>query len=303
MHTAIRAALVALLLAMPALAQTRPITVVYIAASDILPVFVAQDSGIFARNGLDVTLSRTAVTPNVIPVLLSGNAQIGVSTPPHLLQGSENGLDLVIASGGSRIVATNPTISLVARPDIAIKSAADLEGKRVGVPGIMGMVDLVLRTWLARNNVPPDSVKLVEASIPQMTDLLNGRSVDAVTAIEPIRSRAVKSGAGYIAAEFFSDVNPDAPGIFWIATREWARNNPDSVRKFRASLDQAIVAIGQDPAAARATEAKYLGLNAPRLPEYRTEVTVQDLAFFANLLKQFGLIQKVPDLPSLLPPG
>jgi NitT/TauT family transport system substrate-binding protein len=281
-------------------AESQKLAVVYTAASDVLPVLVAKDEGIFEKNQLDVTLTRAQVTPNIIPVLVSGSAQIGMSTPPHLLQGAENGLELLVVSGGSRVSADNPTISLVVRSDLRVAKPGDLKGMRIGVPGLMGMVDMVLRRWLQQNEIPLDSVKLVEVSIPQMNDLLAGHQVDALTAIEPMRTRAVQSGAGYIAAEFYSDVNPDTIGVFWLAMRKWAEENPDAVHRFRASLDEAIAAIAKDPPMARAVEMKYLSLNAPKLPEYRTTVTVEDLAFFAKLLTDFGLLQTPPDLGHML---
>src|SRR5262245_49371924 len=70
-------------------AEATTLRVIYTAASDVLPLFVAKEEGLFEKEGLDVTLTRTTVTPHIVPVLISGEAEIGTSTVPHLLQGSE----------------------------------------------------------------------------------------------------------------------------------------------------------------------------------------------------------------------
>ena len=284
-------------IAKPADATT--VRVVYTAASDVLPLLVAKEEGLFEKEGLNVTLTRTTVTPHIVPVLISGEAEIGMSTVPHLLQGAESGLDLVIVSGGSRIVATNPSVSLLARKDADIAKPEDLRGKRIGVPGIMGVVDIVLREWLSRNNVPVQAVKIVEVPIPLMGDVLKAGNIDAVTAVEPVRTRILDSGIGYIAAEFYSEVNPDTLGTFWVATRQWAAKNGDTVTRFRSALDQAILFIRHNPQRARAIELQYLKFNVPKFPAYRTEISIGDLAFFDKLLREAGLLKKNLELQNL----
>ena len=280
--------------------EAAKLRVVYTAASDVLPLFVAKEEGLFEKEGLDVTLTRTTLTPHIVPTLISGEAEIGTSTAPHLLQGSESGLDLTVVSGGSRIVASNPSVSLLARRDAGIAKPKDLRGKRIGVPGIMGVVDIILREWLSRNNVPVQAVKMVEVSIPLMSDTLKAGTVDALTAVEPVRTRILDGGIGYIAAEFYSDVNPDTLGLFWVATRKWAADNQDGVKRFRAALDQAIVFIRDNPERARAIELQYLKLNVPKFPAYRTEVSIDDLEFFDKLLRASGLLNKDLNLRDLI---
>ena len=281
-------------------AEPTALRVVYTAASDVLPLFVAMEEGLFEKEGLTVTITRTTITPNIVPVLISGEAEIGMSTIPHLLQGAESGLGLTIVSGGSRMVASNPSVSLLARKDTGITKPSDLSGKQIGVPGIMGVVDIVLRTWLSRNSIPVQSVKMVEVPIPLMSDVLKAGTVDAVTAIEPIRTRILETGVGYIAAEFYSDVNPDTIGTFWVSTGQWAANHEDAVSRFRSALDRAIVFIRDNPERASAIEFHYLKLNVPKFPVYSTAVSVDDLQFFEQLLRRSGLLKKDLNLRELI---
>lgn len=293
--------ILSLLTILPNLAAAQQkIEVVYTGVADCLPVFYAKDKGIFERNGLDATITRTSFTPQIIPVLYSGTAQIGMTTAPHLLQAVEKGLDLVVVSGGTRISSKHPTISLVVKKGISFSSANDARGLKIGVPGILGMVDVVFRDWLVKKGVNPKDVTIVEVSVPKMADLLAAGTVDAVTAIEPIRSRIITRDVGSIGAEFFSEINADSVGVIWIATRQWASTNKEITAKFKAALAEANEMIAKNPEDAKAIELSYLKINSPHLPTTRTEVSIDDLKFFADLLARYGQLSDKVDVPSIL---
>ena len=283
-----------------ALAQNAKINVLYAAASDFLPAFVAKDKGFFDRHKLDVALTRVQLAPTVPAVLMSGSAQIGMSTAPNLLQAKDGGIDLVIVAGSTRVTKANQTISLVARTGVSIPSPADLKGKKVGVPGFNSLIDVVLRKWLLNHQVPVQSVNLIEAPIPQMNDMLKAGVLDAVAVIEPMRSRITAASNGVIAADFYSEVNPDTVGAFWVATADWATANPETVAGFRAALAEGVRFIATDQDAAREIETKYLGIVAPKLPTFGAQITPADLDFFAAIGKEIGLLRRPIDTAKLI---
>ena len=283
-----------------AAAQTIRIDVLYAVASDFLPAFVAKDKGFFGRHKLDVTLTRVLSASTVPAVLVSGSAQIGMSTAPNLLQAKDGGIDLVIVAGSTRVTKANQTVSLVARTGVSVFSAADLKGKKVGVPGFNSLIDVVLRKWLLNHQVPAQSVNLIEAPIPQMNDMLKAGVLDAVAVIEPMRSRITAAGNGVIAADFYSEVNPDTVGAFWVATADWAGRNAETIAGFRAALAEGVRFIDADQGAAREIEAKYLGIVAPKLPTYQAVVTPADLDFFATVGKEIGQLRRPIDSATLI---
>ena len=96
----------ALLLSPPALAQTK-IAVGYGFASDFLPALVAQDEGIYAKHGLDVTLSVVQSSSMAPAILNSGSLQIAINTPPNLILAVAGGLDQVAIAGAARLTKEN----------------------------------------------------------------------------------------------------------------------------------------------------------------------------------------------------
>jgi NitT/TauT family transport system substrate-binding protein len=283
-------------------AQTK-INIGYATATDFLPAMIAKDEGCFDKNKIDATLTRMPIVGNIPAALMAGSLQIGMSTPTVLLQAKEGGLDLVAVAGATRMLKDKTNISLVARKEVSIKTAADVKGKKVGVPGINSVADVMFRKWLKNNGVKLEDVTFIEMPFPQMPDLLKSGTVDAVVAVEPIRSRIVSAGIGYrIPEEYYTAVHPDTVLAFWIATADWAKANPEALKNFRACLREGLAFIGSNPDKAKEIEKKYLGFNTPVMPTLTVDMKAEDFTFFVTLGKEMGLVRKDIDVKTLVAP-
>jgi NitT/TauT family transport system substrate-binding protein len=290
--------------ALPAAAQApKKVAIGYASASDFLPAFIGKEKGCFEKRGLDVTLTRIPIVSNIPPALVAGSLQIGMSTATVLLQAVYGGIDLNVVAGATRMLKDNPTISLVARKEAQIKSAADVKGKKIGVPGVNSVADVMFRKWLKNNGVNLNDVTFIETPFPQMNDLLRAGTVDGVLAAEPIRSRIVGSETGYrIPEEYYVAVSPDSILAFWIATAAWAKANPDVIAKFRDCLTEGLAFIKSSPEEAKAIEKQYLGFNTPIYPTMTTAAKPEDFQFFVALAREFGLVRKDVDVKTLVAP-
>ena len=202
MSRMLRRAAVALLLvvaAMPAMAATR-MTLLYTAGANNLGAYVGKDQGFFERHGLDVDVKATPNGSLVSAALVADAAQVGTLTPSILLEADEQGLDLVAIAGISTY-PTNSPAAIMARTSSGIRAAQDLIGKKVGVPGLGGALDVLGRNWVKTQGVDYHRVGWVEVQFPQMADALKTGLVDAVAAAEPFNTRITAIGAGYKIAE------------------------------------------------------------------------------------------------------
>jgi NitT/TauT family transport system substrate-binding protein len=281
-------------------AQNAPLHLGYSAASEFLPAFVAKDEGIFAAHGLDVTLTNIPLSSTIPAALISGNLDIGITSPTAILIADEGGLDLVGICASNRLVPTNPRIDLVTGPNFHMASPADLKGRRIGIPGLYSSIEVMFRKWAVDRGVPQDQMTLVEVALPQMADVLRGGGVDAVTAIEPVVSRILHNVPGTVATDYVKDLSPDTLGALWMTTRGWAGAHRDSVGRFVAAYQDAIAAVGRDPDAARKIEAKYVGYVGASFPSFSTKLTVADLAFYQDMMLQLHLLQKRIDPATLI---
>ena len=115
-------------------AQPRPkIVIGYASMSSVAStLWVTQEKGFFAKNGLDVQSIFIPGSPTLIATLNTGDVQLGYTGGTATLGAAVGGLDLKIVASFGNFVQTD----LVVRPDI--KTAADLKGKRIGVTSIGG---------------------------------------------------------------------------------------------------------------------------------------------------------------------
>lgn len=288
------------MVATAASAQVTKINVGYVPAGDWLPALVAKDKGFFEKRNLDVNLTKVAIISNIPSAILSGSLQVGVSTPTVLIDAAEGGLPLVGIAGGTRFVKNPSIFSVVVRQGVTATSAKDLEGKRVGVPGLRSIADVLFRKWLLDKGVNPARVTIVEAPFPQMKDLLKGGTIDAVAVLEPFRSRIVSDNTGFRLADYVAEVNPDVLGGVWIAQREWASANPRALTAFRESLAEAIEFIKNQNEEARAIESKYLGFSTPVLLPYSLPVSNADLETYVRYAREVGYLKKPVDVGQML---
>ncbi|MDF2115583.1 ABC transporter substrate-binding protein [Roseiarcaceae bacterium H3SJ34-1] len=278
--------------ALPGIAKAQQqdkVSIGHVMASDFVPLFVGKEKGIFAKHNLDVTNVRVPIIVNIPPAILSGSLQMGAATMPLLLQAVDGGLDLVLIAGASRHLRSQSKIGLMVRSDLKIEKPEDLKGKKIGVAGFNSTMDIFARKWLMTKGINPRDVSFVEAQFPSMPDLLRSGTVDAVTITDPFRTLAVNSKAGYVFAEYFADVVPDALMIGYIATRDWATKNPNVIREFREGLAEANKWTLDNFADAQEIEQKVLNNKSPAPPTLSLAATPQDLQVYIDVGKELGL--------------
>ena len=283
-------------------AEPQKISVGYVPVADFAPLFIAKDKGFFDKHGIDVTLTKIMLASNVPGALVSGSLDIGMGTPPMLLVTNESGLDFQAIAAVSRLEKDNPFISIIARPQANIKDAADFKGKKVGVPGFNSSMDITFRKWLMDRNVQPSQVNLVEAVFPQMHDELAGGQLDAALVIEPFRTLILKDGTGLDVRDYMSDLSPDMVAAIWMAKADWIAAHRDIVTGFRAALAEGIADLHANPPEFQAIQLKYLGFASPAKPDWSLKISKEDLAFFAAVSKQVGLIHQPPQIDKLIAP-
>ena len=294
----------AVCLAGPAAAQTK-INLGYTQANAFMAAFVAKDQGFFAKRGLDVTLQIVPQGSTIASVMAGGTLQAGTLTPPAFLLAVEGGIDAQVVAAATFQTKANPTIGVMAREGSNIKTAADIRGKRVGVPGLNGGNHIVMMKWLKNNGVDPKDVTVVETNFPQMSDLLKGGQVDVVVPVEPFISRIQQNQVGYLVA--VPTIVDSFLESFYIMNREFIQKNPKAAQDFRESIREAVAWIRQNEAEARKTQVTYLKLpeaaaQTIKLPTFAVDVKPQDMQFWIDLLKDFGVTKGTATTQQVLVP-
>jgi NitT/TauT family transport system substrate-binding protein len=285
-------------------AQTK-IQAGYTASGESGTAYVAVDEGFLAKRGLDVTLALIGVNSTIPQAMYANSLQTGILTPSVFLQAVDGGLDLVVIAGSSM---TTPeamkNFGVVARTGAGIQAPRDFVGKKVGVPGFGAFLHVLFRQWLMENNVDTKAVTYVEVGFPNMNDVLKGGTVDAVVSAEPIMARIIGAGNGYLVPY---TIPANQLVSVWTATREWATKNPAAVKAFREGLAEAIAFTKKDAAKTHEYIAKYTKLPADvvktmALPGYNSDVTPQQLAWWADVMNKQAMLKTKIDMSKLIHP-
>jgi NitT/TauT family transport system substrate-binding protein len=299
---------IALANAVPADADPFKLKIACTATSDCASAMVARDEGIFAKHGLDVDMTLIGINTNIPPAIVSNSIQVGGPTETVFLQAVDGGLDLVAIDGATVMdPVANGLIAAVARNGVTIKDAKDFVGKKVGAPGIGAFLHVLFRKWLIENGVDPKSVNFVEVTFPTMSDALKSGAVDAVLTAEPFIARMQAAGTGTVAARYASELGRTEPIISYVTTRSFADANPDVVKAFRASIEEAAAIVNSDREKASVAIAKFthlpleiVRLNRPGLSEPKLKAS--DFAWWIDVMKQQDMLQTQIDASKLIYP-
>ncbi len=294
-------------LAFPALAQSGKIVFGYTAVTDFASVFVAAEQGYFTKRKLDVELKFIPLNSTIPAAIQSDSLQMGGPTPSVFLQSVEGGLDHVVVAGGGITSKTITGFGLVAKAGSGIRSAQDVVGKKVGVPGLGAFLHVTFRAWLKQSGVDYKKVNFVEASFPQHGDLLRGGSIDAVVTADPFMSRIVDSGVGYVASYYSTFLEAGNHTILYAAKRDWATKNAAQVRLFREAVQEAATFIGQpkNDGAVRDAIAKYTKLPPAVVAKVQISppgpsVSEKQMSYWVGLMKDQGMLQTDPKVANLI---
>jgi NitT/TauT family transport system substrate-binding protein len=297
-----------LLFASTAAAQSK-IAIGHTPIGEVDALYVGIEQGYFGKHGLDVELMSSGINTTLAAALVGGSVQIAAPSPTVLLQAVDGGLDLVgIAGCGVTSARTAKNIALMVRPGITLTSPRDLEGKKVGVPGLGATLHVMLRYWLTKNGVDPAKVTFIEVPIPNAADALHSGSVDALVNGEPAMSRAVSTGAGTVAQYFMADLPPDLPYIVFAATRDWAAKNPTVVTSFQNAIAESAAFTKSDDAKTKEYISKYTKLPLALVqkieaPECDPVLKPQQLSWFADVMAGQDMLQGKLDVANLIIPA
>lgn len=295
-------------IALPAGAATK-ISFIYTPVNQFVALYVAKDQGILDRHGLDIDVTTASNGSLITAALVADTAQLGGPTPTVMLQAIEQGIDLVTIAG-TEVYPIAGKGAVLAASDSGIHGPKDLAGKRVGVPGLGGIIDVLTRKWVQAGGLDYHKVNWVEIAFPQMSDALKGHLVDAVAAVDPFYTRVISDKSGYDIGSYADIIPPGTSPVNFVATRAWAMKHVEDIKALQAALDEGVAFVKNpaNEAAVRASLAKYTHLPPPVVAlmavprNFDVHIKPQSLAFWVDVSREQGLIKINPDPKTLIYP-
>lgn len=214
-----------------------------------LPAFIAKETGIFSKNGLDVQLVRIAGAVAVM-ALIAGEAPICQVGGSAVIASNLGGSDAVIIAAGT--IATDYV--LVTQKHI--KTARELKGGVLGVSTLSGSAFFASHFALRKLGLDPNK---------DVSVVVVGQASDRFLALRTSRIQAtLLTPPHWIIAEregfnILSDVTElPFPYNTVSTTRRFTAENPDTVRRFIKSQVDAVHLLKTDRETGLKALAKYL---------------------------------------------
>jgi ABC-type nitrate/sulfonate/bicarbonate transport system substrate-binding protein len=227
----------------------------FIALNDCAPLVVAAEHGLFAAEGLTVTLSREASWANIRDKLALGlldgahmlgpmavAASLGVGSEPTAMivpmALNLNGSAITVSRAVAEAMRGLDPEGMTERPRTARALKALIDERRArGEPALTFAVvfpysihNYELRYWMAAAGIDPDrDVRLVVLPPPRMAGSLKAGDIDGFCVTAPWNGLAVSEGTGEImtfASEWWG-MGPDK--VFGV-TKAWAERYPATLR-------------------------------------------------------------------------
>ncbi|MCD2172312.1 ABC transporter substrate-binding protein [Rhizobium sp. C4] len=281
------------------------ITIAYTPNAESAPIYVGAEQGIFAKHGLDAELVAVPLNSALPAAIMSGSVTIATFTPTTFIQASNNGIELRAIAGMTVTSHKATRVGLVAAKGGKITKVEDLKGKKIGVPGIGAVLDIMARRVLIDKGVDPATISYTETTFPTQGDLLKGGTVDAVVSVDPFIGRMEGTGVGVLIGDLLEGVDDGQTAQFFGVSKEWADKNPNAIKEFRAAIAEANEFVKKDEAKTREAIGKYLKLPAPvlttiALPATDASITAKQLDWWAGVMKKQGIISGDIDTKQLI---
>jgi NitT/TauT family transport system substrate-binding protein len=245
----IRALLIYLVVAVccmadPGRAATKSLASLRVAYSSIsgaaIVTWLAADSGLFAKNGLDVELIYVAGS-QAMQSLLSGTTPIGIQGIEPVFRVNVHGNDTVMILG----MVTKPPFSIMVLPEI--KNYRELKGKPMGITRYGSSTDLLLRLTLDKWGFKPEiDVPIIQmGGVPPILAGMESKKIVGGPLSLPTLARAKQAGFRELAD--VADLVPEYQVAGVVTRRAFIKQNPEVVRGFVKAIAEAMAMFRKDP--------------------------------------------------------
>jgi ABC-type nitrate/sulfonate/bicarbonate transport system substrate-binding protein len=226
----------------PARAQEpKPIELIVFPGGFNWPVWVAEEKGLFAKNGVAVKVTPTPGSAFQLTNLIDGKFDIAITAIDNVIAYMEgHGAaptketpDIFAFMGGD-----NGFLRLIAVPEV--KTFADLKGKQISVDALTTGYAFVLQELLAKGGLKSGDVEYVAAGgVLQRFQQLLAKKHAATLLISPFEVNAEAKGFTRLANA--DDALGAYQGLVGAARRTWAKEHEKElvgyIRAYLAALD------------------------------------------------------------------
>ncbi|MBH0121420.1 ABC transporter substrate-binding protein [Rhodococcus sp. NPDC003382] len=250
---------------------------------------IGIDQGFFAEQGIEIELVMGQSSAAQLPAVNSGSLDFILASPTTPLVASSKGLDVPIVSGyaKNRPGTLGDSVAVLVGSGSDIKSAKDLEGKRVAINALGSIGEIGIKEAVAKDGGDPESITFVQLGFDQVAAQLESGQIDAGMAGPPFIGQILNNG-GAVVSDFIPAAGLDGAELVMVAGRKLIDTKPDLVERFTEALDETLTYAEAHQDDVRALLPKVIG-TAPEVAA-KTEFIQWDAKLDADAIDQFSTL-------------
>ncbi|HLH22831.1 MAG TPA: ABC transporter substrate-binding protein [Chloroflexota bacterium] len=208
-------------------------------------VYIAQERGYFAEQGLDADLTPFQSLPDAAVLLNSGQMDVYVGgTGANLYNAVARGINLKAVADKAHSEAGVKYKAFTARKDLwdsgELRTIAGLRGRTVtGLPS-GGGVEYQMEKVLQTANLTMDDVDYKGLGVPEELTALANKGVDGAFLFQPALCTAERRGLAVVIPPMLDDVAPGLQGGVITYGEAFMRDKPEAARGFMVAYVRAL---------------------------------------------------------------
>ncbi len=258
-------------------------------------IWVAQDGGYFAKEGLENQLILIPSGTQLAQVTVAGEIDIGSLNGSSAMAAAMQGTDLkIIGNAGNKMI-----FSLYVRPEI--KTVEGLKGRKIGITRYGSAPDISIRYALKKYNLNPDKdMTLIQLGfMATVAGGLQGGSVDGGVVSPPTLFAVEKMGFKELIN--ITDMDFAFPNPSLVAVGAILRNRPEVINRFMRAYARGIHRARTDKEFTFKSMAKYTKIQDTTVLQKAYDLYIGKVLEKAPYINMVGIQNALDDLAKTVP--
>ena len=220
------------------------VSAAYVGTVSDIGFYLAERKGYFRAEGLDVTLTQIDLTNKMVPMLGTGDLDVGSGTVAvGIYNAVSRGVAVRVVADKGSVKAGYGYEGLLVRKDLVdsgrYKDFADLKGMKMAVASFGSGNSSGANQALKRGGLRFSDADFVTLPFPQHLVAFANKAIDASMTNEPTITLAVEKGVAVKIAGN-DTIYPQQQTAIVLYSEKFAKTRPDVARKFMRAYIRAV---------------------------------------------------------------
>lgn len=230
-----------------------PIRIGAIPVIHFAPLYIAEEQGFFADEGLEIKIQTIQNAAAIAPSVLNGQLQFGTAASAPFISAAARGINVKAVVGATDVPLSpeEDSVALLVNNDSPTTQIADLKGKTVAVNALNSQPHIALTELLAREGVDVSTVNFVTLPMPEMSAALSADRIDVAAVAEPFVTIGMKKGARVLTPLYYPAFIPGGTEAVYFSAGPFLEKYPEIADGFERAITRANKLANSDPGVMR----------------------------------------------------